>query len=227
MSDFEQAFDKVLLGEKRKLYMDPKEKEVIAYHEAGHAVAAWFIPEADEVHKVTIIPHGLALGVTQQLPSEDQYNLGRSYLMARLAVLLGGRTAEEITLGEVTTGAENDLIEATKLARRMVTRWGMGGLGLRAFSADEEHPFLGYELSRGRDYSESTAAQVDEEIDGLLEKSHNRVRKILADNRDKLDKTAGALLKEETIDAKELQQILGPRAKLKIVSQENQTLKNS
>jgi cell division protease FtsH len=217
MADFEQAFDKVLLGEKRKLYMDPKEREVIAYHEAGHAVAAWFIPEADEVHKVTIIPHGQALGATQQLPTEDHYNLSRSYLMARLAVLLAGRTAEEIALGEITTGAENDLIEATELARRMVTRWGMGKLGLRAFRADEEHPFLGYELSRGKDYSESTAAIVDEEVKNLLEKSHQKVHKILISNKNKLDSTANTLLKDETIDAKELEKILGPRERLKIV----------
>ncbi len=219
MSDFEQAFDKVLLGEKRKLYMDPKEREVIAYHEAGHAIAAWFIPEADEVHKVTIIPHGQVLGVTQQLPAEDHYNLSRSYLMARLAVLLAGRTAEEIALGEITTGAENDLIEATKLARKMVTRWGMGKLGLRAFRADEEHPFLGYELSRGKDYSESTAAVVDEEIKNLLEKSHEKVYKILIGNKNKLNLTANSLLKEETIDAKDLENILGPRPRLKIVAQ--------
>ncbi len=219
MSDFEQAFDKVLLGEKRKLYMDPKEREVIAYHEAGHAIAAWFIPEADEVHKVTIIPHGQVLGVTQQLPAEDHYNLSRSYLMARLAVLLAGRTAEEIALGDITTGAENDLIEATKLARKMVTRWGMGKLGLRAFRADEEHPFLGYELSRGKDYSESTAAVVDEEVKNLLEKSHEKVYKILIANKNKLNLTANSLLKEETIDAKDLENILGPRPRLKIVAQ--------
>ncbi len=218
MSDFEQAFDKVLLGEKRQLYMDPKEREVIAYHEAGHAVAAWFIPEADEVHKVTIIPHGQVLGVTQQLPAEDHYNLSRSYLMARLAVLVAGRTAEEIALGDITTGAENDLIEATKLARKMVTRWGMGKLGLRAFRADEEHPFLGYELSRGKDYSESTAAVVDEEVKNLLEKSHEKVYKILIGNKNKLNLTANSLLKEETIDAKDLENILGPRPRLKIVA---------
>lgn len=222
MADFEQAFDKVLLGEKRKLYMDPKEREVIAYHEAGHAVAAWFIPEADQVHKVTIIPHGKALGVTQQLPTEDHYNLSKAYLMARLAVLLAGRTAEEIAIGEITTGAENDLIEATQLARKMVTRWGMGKLGLRAFRADEEHPFLGYELSRGKDYSESTAAIVDEEVKKLLDKSHETVHKILVSNKEKLDATVHLLLKDETIDSKELEKILGPRGLLKIVEKPKQ-----
>ncbi|NIT14777.1 MAG: ATP-dependent zinc metalloprotease FtsH, partial [Candidatus Dadabacteria bacterium] len=221
MSDFEQAFDKVLLGEKRKLYMDPKQREVIAYHEAGHAIAAWFIPEADEVHKVTIIPHGQSLGATQQLPAEDYYNLNKSYLMARLAVLLAGRTAEEIALGEITTGAENDLIEATKLARKMVTRWGMGKLGLTAFKADEEHPFLGYELSRGKDYSESTAAIIDEEVKNLLKQSHEKVHKILTSNKDKLELIVNTLLKNETIDAKELEKILGSRARLRLVGRSN------
>jgi len=140
-------------------------------------------------------------------------------LMTRLAVLLAGRTAEEIALGDITTGAENDLIEATKLARKMITRWGMGKLGLRAFRADEEHPFLGYELSRGKDYSESTAAVVDEEVKNLLEKSHEKVYKILITNKNKLNLTANSLLKEETIDAKDLENILGPRPRLKIVAQ--------
>lgn len=219
MSDFEEAFDKVLLGEKRKLYMDPNERQVIAYHEAGHAIVAWFIPEADEVHKVTIIPHGQALGVTQQLPGEDQYNFSRSYLMARLAVLLGGRTAEEIALREITTGAENDLIEATKLARKMVTRWGMGNLGLRAFRVDDEQPFLGYELSRGKDFSESTAALIDEDVKNLLDESHDKVHKILISKKNQLDRVADLLLQEETIYKENLDNILGPRPRLEVVAQ--------
>ena len=164
MADFEEAQDKIRLGAALPQLMDPAERRVVAYHESGHAVVAWLNPGADPVHKVTIVPHGQALGLTEQIPGEERHNLSHSYLMARLAVMLGGRTAEEIAFGEVTTGAENDLVEATRLARRMITRWGMGKLGLAAFKADEEHPFLGYELSQGRDYSEATAARIDEEV---------------------------------------------------------------
>jgi cell division protease FtsH len=157
---------------------------------------AWLTPAADPVHKVTIVPHGRALGLTEQLPGQERHNLSLSYLKAQLGVRLGGRTAEEIVFGEVTTGAENDLVEATRLARRMVTRWGMGKLGLVAFKADEEHPFLGYEISQGRDYSEATAARIDEEVLRLIEEAHEEVRRCLTDNREKLDKLVEALLRE-------------------------------
>jgi cell division protease FtsH len=128
--DFEEALDKVVLGEVRRPLLDARERRGVAYHEAGHALVAWLTPAADPVHKVTIMPHGRALGVTAHLPGEDHCNFSRTYLLARLAVMLGGRTAEEIVLGDVTTGAENDLTEASRLARRTVTRWGMGNLGL-------------------------------------------------------------------------------------------------
>jgi len=173
-SDFEEAIDKIRLGEKRQILLNQNQKRVIAYHEAGHAIVAWFTPEADEVHKVTIIPHGQALGITEQLPGQEQYNYSLSYLLARIQVMLGGRTAEELALGEITSGAENDLIEATLLARRMVTRWGMGELGLIAFRADEEHPFLGYELARGKDYSEETASSIDRDVKRLIDESHTK-----------------------------------------------------
>ena len=174
-SDFEEAIDKIRLGEKRQILLNQNQKRVIAYHEAGHAIVAWFTPEADEVHKVTIIPHGQALGITEQLPCQEQYNYSLSYLLARIQVMLGGRTAEEVALGEITSGAENDLIEATLLARRMVTRWGMGELGLIAFRADEEHPFLGYELARGKDYSEETASSIDRDVKRLIDESHTKL----------------------------------------------------
>jgi cell division protease FtsH len=166
---------------------------------------------ADPVHKVTIIPRGQALGVTEQLPGEDHYNYDREYLLARLDVMLGGRTAEEVALGSKTTGAENDLVEATRLARRMVTRWGMGNLGLVAFQVDEEHPFLGYELSQGRDYSESTAARIDENVEQLLAERHEIVRRLLSDAREQLDVLAEKLLEEETIEENTLTQVLGAR----------------
>ncbi len=208
-SDFEEALDKIRLGEKRQILLDQNQKRVVAYHEAGHAIVAWFTPQADEVHKVTIVPRGQALGVTEQLPTQEQYNYSLSYLVARIEVMLGGRTAEEIALGEITTGAESDLVEATQLARRMVTRWGMGELGLIAFRADEEHPFLGYELARGKDYSEETASFIDREVRRLLDESHGKVLKLLSSKREKLDRLAQALLEEETIGREELVRILG------------------
>jgi cell division protease FtsH len=211
MADFEEAVDKVLLGGVRPLILDERERKVIAYHESGHALVAWFTADADPVLKVTIIPRGRVLGVTEQLPGDDHYNYSRHYLRARLTVMLGGRTAEEIAIGDVTTGAENDLVEATRLARRMVTRWAMGNLGLVAFRADEEQPFLGYELAQGRDYSEHTAARVDQEVQELLEKSHENASRLLTEKRAELDRLAETLLHEEAIDQDELAQILGPR----------------
>jgi cell division protease FtsH len=201
MADFEEAVDKVLLGGVRPLLLDEQDRRVIAYHESGHALVAWLTPEADPVRKVTIIPRGQALGVTEQLPGEDHYNYTRAYLQARLAVMLGGRTSEEIAMGEITTGAESDLVEATRLARRMVTRWGMGSLGPIAFQTDEQQPFLGYELSQGRDYSESTAARVDEDVQRLLDGSHEAARRLLTEHRP-----------DETIDQEAMAKILGPRA---------------
>jgi cell division protease FtsH len=211
MSDFGEAQDKVLLGGARPSLSDPRERRIVAYHESGHALAAWLSPAADPVHKVTIVPHGRALGVTEQLPSDDHYNYSGTYLMARLAVMLGGRTAEEIAIGDITTGAENDLIEATALARRMVTRWGMGSLGLVAFKTDEHQPFLGYELSQGREYSEATAAKIDQEVQRLLEKCHKAVQELLTRERAKLDHLVQTLLHEETIGQEALAEILGPR----------------
>ncbi|MGD0074039.1 MAG: ATP-dependent zinc metalloprotease FtsH [Candidatus Binataceae bacterium] len=211
MADFEEAQDKVRLGAAHPQLMDPAERRVVAYHESGHAVVAWLTPGADPVHKVTIVPHGQALGLTEQVPGEERHNLSYSFLTGRLAVMLGGRAAEEIAFNEVTTGAENDLVEATRLARRMVTRWGMGKLGLVAFKTDEQQPFLGYEISQGRDYSEATAARIDQEVRLLLEQAHEQVRNLLTDARSKLDQLVEALLKEETVNSDELSRILGPR----------------
>jgi cell division protease FtsH len=172
MHDFTEAQDKVVLGKARPLQLDEQERRVIAYHEAGHALVAWLTPAVDPVHKVTIVPHGHALGVTEQVPGEDRYNYSLTYLMARLAVMLGGRTAEEIAIGDITTGAESDLAEASVLARRMVMRWGMGKLGLVTFKADQQPSFLGHELAQGHDYSETTAARIDQEVAEILKKRH-------------------------------------------------------
>jgi len=211
MAHFEEAHDKVRMGAAHPQLIDPKERRVVAYHEAGHAVVAWLTPAADPVHRITIVPHGRALGVTEQVPGEERHNLNQSYLKARLAVMLGGRTAEEIVFAEVTTGAESDLVEATRLARRMVTRWGMGKLGLIAFKTDEQQPFLGYEISQGRDYSEETAARIDQDVRRLLDEAHEEVRRRLNEGRDRLDRLVDALLQEETIDIDQLNRILGPR----------------
>ncbi len=221
MADFEEAVDKVLLGQVRPLLLNDHDRRVVAYHEAGHALVAWLTPGADPVRKVTIIPRGRALGVTEQVPGEDHYNYSREYLLARLVVMLGGRTAEELALGDVTTGAENDLVEATRLARRMVTRWGMGSLGPVAFQADEQQPFLGYELAQGRDFSEATAAQVDQDVQRLLEASHEGAHRVLIGARDCLDKLVEVLLHEETVGEDELARTLGPRPEAKMEAAHN------
>ncbi|MGA7978610.1 MAG: ATP-dependent zinc metalloprotease FtsH [Chromatiaceae bacterium] len=210
-SDFDGALDKIVLGEERPLALNADAKRVIAYHEGGHALVAWLTPEADPVHKVTIIPHGFALGVTEQRPDEEQYNLSRSYLLARLAVMLGGRASEEVAFGDVTTGAENDLKQATELARRMVTTWGMSELGLSAYESAGEDRFLGYELGRNRTYSEETARRIDKAVHDLLEDGHQHALRLLKEARDRLDRLAGALLDHETVAQEELTLLLGPR----------------
>lgn len=212
MADFEEAWDKILLGGERPALLDPHDREVVAYHEAGHALVAWLTPNADPVHKVTIIPHGRALGVTEQLPLEDHYNYSRAYLLARLDVMLGGRVAEELAMGDMTTGAENDLVQATQLARRMMTRWGMGSLGPIAFQADEQQPFLGYELAQGRDYSEATAARIDHDLEQLIADRREVVHNLLTRARSQLDQLVNTLLHEETIDQEMLAQVLGSRS---------------
>ncbi len=209
MADFEEAIDKVILGGERPSLTDPDARRVIAYHESGHATVAWLTPAADPVHRVTIIPHGRALGITEQVPSEERYNYSRTYLVARIDVMLGGRVSEQVVFGDVTTGAENDLIQATSLARRMMTRWGMGSLGPVAFESDDQQPFLGYELSRGKDYSESTAARIDEDVRKLIAERCEIVASLLNGARGKLDKLAETLLHEETVDELVLEQILG------------------
>jgi len=211
MADFEEAVDKVVLGGVRSLLLDEEDRRIVAYHEAGHALVAWRQPEADPVRKVTIIPRGQALGVTEQLPDEEHYNQSRGYLLARLAVMLGGRTSEELVMDDITTGAESDLVQATRLARRMVTRWAMGGLGMMAFESDEQQPFLGYELSQGHDYSEETATRIDEQVEQLLNERHEVARQILSEQREALDALVERLLSEETVVQEDLEKILGPR----------------
>jgi cell division protease FtsH len=211
-ADFDEALDRLRLGVAHPQLMDAQERRIVAYHESGHALVAWLTPGADPVHKMTIVPHGQALGVTEQLPAIERHNLSRAYVLTRIAVMLGGRTAEEVMFGEITTGAESDLVEATQLAKQMVTRWGMSDLGLASFRADESQPFLGYELTQGRDYSEATAARVDAAIQQMLTDAHERVLALLTASKSKLEALAEVLLREETLELGRLTAILGPPA---------------
>jgi len=210
-SDFDEAIDKVLLGGRRPLILNDEDRRIVAYHEAGHALVAWLTPGADPVQKVTIIPRGRSLGATQQLAGEDQYNYTRSYLLARLAVMLGGRAAEETALGDITTGAEKDLMQASRLVRRMITQWGMGDLGLAAFEATDEPPFLGYDFAQGRGLSEATSARVDRNVQRILDERYRAVMDLLERHRDELDRLASTLMEEETVEQERMEELLGPR----------------
>ncbi len=213
MDDFEYARDKVLMGSKREEVLAGKEKSMTAYHEAGHALLAWLVPGIDRLHKVSIIPRGRSLGVTQLLPEEDRVNIGERELHTRLTFLLGGRAAEKLVFDEFSAGAEDDLKRATSLARRMVTHWGMSErLGPVAFRHGEEHPFLGKEMAEPREYSEHTAQVIDEEISRILRDAETSAKELLDKNRDRLDGLAGALEKEETLDEMQVEDLLGPPA---------------
>jgi cell division protease FtsH len=213
MPDFENAKDKVLMGvERRSMIISDTEKRTIAYHEAGHALVADFLPGADPLHKVTIIPRGRALGLTMQLPMDDKYNYSRDYLINRITILLGGRTAEELVLQQQTTGAGDDLEKATEMARKMVCEWGMSDrLGPLTFGKNEEHIFLGREVARAKDYSEETALAIDGEIKRIIVDCATRARQILEENIEKLHALARALLERESLDSEEIARILRAR----------------
>jgi cell division protease FtsH len=210
MADFEYAKDKVLMGsERRSMMITDEEKRVTAVHEAGHALLAAMLPNADPVHKVTIIPRGMALGVTMQLPVDDRHNYSRGYLEDQIAILLGGRIAEELTNGTLTTGAGNDLDRVSDLARKMVCEWGMSeAMGPLTFGKREEQIFLGREISKTQDYSEETAVRIDHEVKKLVLVNYDRARTILAQERPALDRIAEALLARETLDADQVRRIV-------------------
>ena len=213
MVDFEHALDKLLMGAKREEVLNEKEREMTAYHEAGHALLAWLVPGADVVHKVTIIPRGRALGVTQLQPQEDRLNIGEGDLNARLTFMLGGRAAEKLIFDEYSAGAENDLKECTRLATRMVTRWGMSEkLGPVAYDISDENPFLGKEMAQEhrRHYSERTAEVIDQEVARILHDAEERAAKLLDKNRDKLEKLTRALQEHEILDTDEIRELIGP-----------------
>jgi cell division protease FtsH len=209
MLDFEFAKDKVLMGaERRSMIISEDEKRVTAIHEAGHALLTVMLPHADPIHKVTIIPRGMALGLTQQLPIDEKHNYSREYLEDQISILLGGRIAEEITLGSVTTGAGNDLERATDLARRMVCEWGMSdAMGPLTFGKKEEQIFLGREIAQHQDYSEDTALRIDQEVKRFVTDNYARAQTILSDNKQRLLEMAEALLTRETLDAEQVRRI--------------------
>jgi cell division protease FtsH len=218
MYDFELAKDKVLMGVERKsLLLSDEEKKVTAYHEAGHALVASKLPKSDPLHKVTIIPRGMALGVTMQLPIDDKHNYTKDYLETEIAILMGGRLAEEIFLNQMSTGAGNDIERATEMARKMVCEFGMSGLGPLTFGKKEEQIFLGREINQHRDYSEATAIKIDEEVKRLIGEGYETAKGILANNHDTLVRIALALLEREVLDANEIKLLIDGKELPKIV----------
>lgn len=210
MQDFELSKDKVLMGaERRSLILSPEERTNTAYHEAGHALVAKFIPGTDPVHKVTIIPRGMALGVTQQVPVDDRHTWSRDYIVNRLAIMFGGRVAEELVSGQMTTGAGDDLEKATELARRMVCEWGMSEhLGPMTFGKKEEQIFLGRDFTQTKDYSERTAVEIDNEVRQIIMAAYDRAKELLQVNLDVLHKVAAELLEKEVLDGSEIDEIV-------------------
>jgi len=205
MLDFEMSKDKVLMGvERRSMILSDEEKRNTAFHEAGHALVAAKTPGTDPLHKVTIIPRGMALGVTMQLPIDDKHTYTKDYLEGTLIVLMGGRSAEEIVLGHITTGAGNDIERASEIARKMVCDWGMSELGPLSFGKKEEAIFLGREINQHRDYSESTAVRIDDQVQKIIMNAYQNARNVLTSNRDALDRIALALLEREVLDANEI-----------------------
>ncbi len=213
MEDFERAKDKIIMGaERRSIVMPEEERRNTAYHESGHALVAKLLPKTDPVHKVTIIPRGRALGVTMQLPETDRYSLDKERILSTIAVLFGGRIAEEVFMNQMTTGASNDFQRATDLARRMVTQWGMSEeMGTMVYGEEEGEIFLGRSITTHRNVSEETMCKVDAEVRRIIDEQYARARKLIEDNRDKIEAMAQALLKWETIDAEQIDDIMAGR----------------
>ena len=209
MGDFELAKDKVLMGAERKsMVISNEEKRVTAYHEAGHTLVGLKVPNADPVHKVTIIPRGMALGVTQQLPEGDRHNYSQEYLLGQISILMGGRIAEETFLGGITTGASNDIERATELARAMVCEYGMSEMGPLTFGKKEEQIFLGREIAQHRDFSEDTAIKIDQEVKKIVTAQYERAKAIIEENRDTMIRLAECLLERESLDGVEIRRIV-------------------
>lgn len=209
MEDFTESRDKIIMGVRREERLSDEERKMVAYHEAGHALTALLLPGTDPLSKVTIIPRGRSLGATEQVPSEDRHNVGKKYLINRIAVMMGGRAAEEEVFGDITSGAGDDLKQATQTARRMVCQWGMSEkVGLVVFKKGEPHPFLGRELTEERDYSEATARKIDEEVQRIIEECYKKSQNILRENRQKLDQLAEELIRQESLTISEIKKLL-------------------
>ncbi len=209
LEDFEYAKDKIVMGvERRTLMLTDGEKQVTAYHEAGHAVVAAFTPQSDPLHKVTIIPRGRALGLTMQLPTEDKHNYAKQYVEAQIAILMGGRVAEELTQPDITTGAGNDIERATDLARRMVCEWGMSTLGPLSYGSKEEPVFLGRDFAQRADYSDETARDIDRQVQAIVQQGYELAQQILGRERVTLDAIARELLERESLDGEEIYRII-------------------
>jgi len=206
----DRARDKILLGSERETMLSPDERQRVAWHESGHALLACLLEHTDPVAKVSIVPHGQALGVTEQMPEEDRYNMSEGYLRDRLTVMFGGRVAERIVYGEVSSGAQDDLQQATQLARRMISQWGMNAeLGPVGYQQGEEHVFLGREMAQQRDFSEDTAELIDREVRALVRELENRAEQLLSEHRDQLQELAHTLLDREVLEADEIHRIAG------------------
>ncbi|MDN5837053.1 MAG: ATP-dependent metallopeptidase FtsH/Yme1/Tma family protein, partial [Nitrosospira sp.] len=214
MDDFERAKDKIFMGaERRSVVMPERERRNTAYHESGHAVVAQLLPKTDPVHKVSIIPRGRALGVTMQLPTEDRFSMDREEILQNIAVLFGGRIAEEVFMGQMTTGASNDFERATEMARRMVTQWGMSdSLGPMVYGENEGEVFLGRSVTTHKNVSEATMQKVDIEIRRIIDGQYVLARTLIEENRDKIEVMAKALLEWETIDSDQIGDIMEGRA---------------
>jgi cell division protease FtsH len=215
MASLEEAIDRVMAGPERKsVLLSERERKVIAYHEGGHALVGHAMPHADPVHKVTIIPRGRALGYTAALPTEDKFLVSRAEMLDQLAMLLGGRTAEELIFHEPTTGAANDIEKATQIARGMITEYGMSEkLGARKFGSGDGEPFLGRDMSHSRDYSDEIASSIDDEIHRLIESAHDEAWEVLVEYRDVLDALVLRLLEKETVSRTEVLEIFAPVVK--------------
>jgi cell division protease FtsH len=214
MEHFDRARDKILMGtERRSMAMSEQEKTLTAYHEAGHAIVGRLVPEHDPVYKVTIIPRGRALGVTMYLPEGDKYSYNRTAIESMLCSLYGGRVAEELIFGDgkVTTGASNDIERATKMARNMVTKWGLSELGPITYGEEEDEVFLGRSVTQHKNVSDETARRIDEVVRGILDQAYNRTKSILTENLDKLHVMAKTLLEYETIDVPQIDAIMEGR----------------
>jgi len=210
MEDLENAKDKVMMGlERKSIVLTEDQRRTTAYHESGHALVAKLIPGTDPVHKVTIIPRGQAMGLTMQLPDEDRYNYERQEILNNIAILMGGRIAEQVFLDQMTTGAGNDIERATEMSRKMVTEWGMSEkLGPLTYGEKDEEVFLGREVTQHKNISETTIQEIDAEVRAIIETQYKRARQLVEDNRDTLERMAQALLQWETLDANQINDIM-------------------